>query len=167
MRCTKTPNLAQLRTPDTHWPPRAPLPVPAAHPRALLPPTLPRPLAPARPLALRAPAPAALRAPAPTYAPSTPSRARAQPAATPSPAPTCAPTPSTVSLLQWLYCNTALPSLSHNTLDCIAIQSQPVKPPSLQYKPVYCNTLSAHPSHCIAIQMNPLLTKLQYKFFLQ
>ena len=32
VRCTKTPNLAQLRTPDAHRPPRGPLPAPTARP---------------------------------------------------------------------------------------------------------------------------------------
>ena len=41
----------------------------------------------------------------------------------------------------------------HNPVNCIAIQYQPS---SLQYKPVYFNTLPAHPSHCIAIQLNPI-----------
>ena len=45
----------------------------------------------------------------------------------------------------------------HNTLDCIAIQSQPSP---LQYKPVYCNTLPARPRCLIAIQF-PVL---QYNF---
>ena len=73
--------------------------------------------------------------------------------------PTCpAILPSTVSWLGWPWRShvsrhspAAHCPCYHNTVNCIAIQSQPSSP---QYKPVYCNTLPAHPSYCIAIQLN-------------
>ena len=60
--------------------------------------------------------------------------------------------PRAVSLLQWLYCNTALPNLSHNTIHCITIQFSPAS--LLQYNSAIQFSFLA------AIQSSPLLTNV-------
>ena len=101
--------------------------------------------------------------------------------------PAYAPSACAVSQVQWLYCNTALPSVppSHNTT-CVLRYNPPQSPACCNTLPAYCNTLPGHntvqcivihsclnsfPSHntVIVLQYNPLPLKpplLQYKLTL-
>ena len=134
------------------WPSSTPKPPSRSCPKHLL-------LAPVRPLhparlplrpVPRANAPVALPALLP-WAPAAPLR-RATPAVSRHsylPCDTGSPASCSWTSQYSLYCNTNLP---HSLTASITIQSsvlrytQPAKPPSLQYKPVYCNTILAIPA---------------------